>query len=64
MSTFIKMPPEKLLEAVKLADAYPMNAARLLCDWWIDILPHLNLLVAARGGKEGDSIRRQAARAF
>lgn len=34
MNTFVKMPPEKLLEAVKLADAYPMNAARLLCDWW------------------------------
>ncbi|KZN20748.1 MULTISPECIES: hypothetical protein [Pseudomonas] len=34
MSTFIKMPPEKLLESVKLADTYPMDAARLLCDWW------------------------------
>jgi len=34
MGTFIKMPPEKLLEAVKLADTYPMDAARLLCDWW------------------------------
>lgn len=34
MNTFIKMPPEKLLEALKLADTYPMSAARLLCDWW------------------------------
>lgn len=34
MNTLIKMPPEKLVEAVNLAETSPVNAARLLCDWW------------------------------
>ncbi len=34
MNTLIKMPVEKLVEAVSLADKSPVDAARLLCDWW------------------------------
>lgn len=34
MNTLVKIPVEKLVEAVKLADTSPVNAVRLLCDWW------------------------------